>query len=88
MKARFKDKDFNKVYGLYSRLTTEQVIKCFTPGSNREHHFKLGYLGLGTPPMRNCILYPIYIAGKEWKRNNPSKVHPEYTKLIIHSYKR
>lgn len=72
MKQRFKDKDFNKAYWSRINLTLEQVEKLVSnvSGSNRDDAFKRGYFNFPNKYQRNWLLYPFYIAGKEWHKVN------------------
>jgi len=70
MKQRFKNKHFNEIYWLWVSITKEQVEKTKHPGSNRDQAFRDGYVGFRCKYQRNWILYPIYIAGKEWRLIN------------------
>lgn len=72
-KQRFKDKSFNAMYWFWVKISAENVQKCMTPGSNRAQAFRDGYVNYRCKYQRNWILYPIYVAGKEWKKVNKVK---------------
>jgi hypothetical protein len=76
MKQRFKEKDFDKAYQCWISLTKEQVDRIMgcSSGSNRDDAFKRGYVGYRCVYQRNWLLYPIYIAGKEWRKVNKIKI--------------
>lgn len=70
-KQRFKDVRYNKVYWTWVNATLEEVEKAvLNPGSNWDMAFKHGYKGLKCKFQRNWILYPCYVAGKEYKKVN------------------
>ena len=72
MKKRFKNERFNKIYNIWINATKEQVEKAINkPGSNYDGAFKIGYLHPECKKYkRSWILYPIYVAGKEYKKIN------------------
>lgn len=70
MRQRFKNKDFNKIYWIWVKITPDLLKKVLTPGSNREQAFRDGYVNFRCKYLRTCLLYPIYVAGKEWKKIN------------------
>jgi len=70
MKQRFTNKDFNTTYWIYAKIPPEFIQKMFYPGSNRDQAFRDGFINFRCKYSRNCILYPIYVAGKEWRKNN------------------
>lgn len=73
-KQRFKDRRFNAVYWQWIHATPEQVENILNhAGSNRDMAFKHGYKGFTCKFQRNWILYPIYVAGKEWVKLNKLK---------------
>lgn len=71
-KPRFKEKDFDKAYQFWIGLTLDQVEELVSTasGSNRDDAFKRGYFQFPCKYQRNWILYPIYVAGKEWHKVN------------------
>lgn len=71
---RFKDKRFNQLYLNWVNATPEQVEKAVHhSGSNYDMAFKHGYKGYPCKFQRNWTLYPIYVAGKEWRKHNNGK---------------
>lgn len=74
-KVRFKNKDFDTLYWRWVSMNPENVKDVLQPGSNRDQAFRDGYVGHRCKYQRNWILYPIYVAGKEWKKvNNKQKI--------------
>ncbi len=70
-KQRFKDKGFNNLYMTWVKITPEQLYNSVKyPGSNRDQAFRDGFVNWRCKYQRNWILYPIYVAGKEWIKNN------------------
>lgn len=82
MIQRFKNKNFNKAYIVYVSATKEQVYQVLRHniGNNREQAFRDGLVGYKCKYQRNWILYPIYVAGKEWERKNKEKIDWTKTK--------
>jgi hypothetical protein len=72
MKQRFKNRDFNTAYNNYIKATPAEINNMMQPGSNRDQAFRDGFVNYRCKYQRNWILYPIYIAGKEWQKQNPS----------------
>jgi rubredoxin len=84
MKQRFKDKAFDKTYWRWVKITPVQVHRMFSPGSNRDQAFRDGFVGYRCKYQRNWILYPIYIAGKEWRKVNKDVVLcPDCTAPVV-----
>jgi hypothetical protein len=80
-KQRFKDRDFNTVYWQWINATPEQVENIVRfAGSNRDMAFKHGFKNFPCKFQRNWILYPIYVAGKEWRKHNKQHEHLEIYK--------
>ena len=72
-KQRFKNPDFNKIYQVWIRIPQTEIEKFLhpnRPGSNREQAFRDGYVNYRCKYQRNWALYPIYVAGKEWRKYN------------------
>lgn len=84
MKRRFKDETLNAIYEQWVKATPEQVKKILSPGSNREHEFKMGYkqVDLKHAPNRKMPIYAVFIAGREWKKRNPNVDHPVCPPLL------
>ena len=73
MIQRFKDKRMNAIYNKWVSVTREQVLNLlnrFQAGSNADTAFMQGYKNRGAKPVIGSILYPVYIAGKEWRKVN------------------
>lgn len=77
MIQRFKDKYFNDRYNFWvniPRSDVHQLINVVSAGSNRDTAFIRGYKSIsnGKPCIyqRNWPLYPIWVAGREWRKVN------------------